>query len=144
MKILKNNRGLTLVELLAVIVILGIVSTLLMNILVSSSETNKKQLANNQQLTELSYVLKIITKDMRRTTTFDTTDSTFKNNDNTTQYTYLFDMEANTVTRNGEIIAINIDTFSIIPVTNSKSIKFNIESTNGHKITTQLSFRSGD
>ncbi|MGE6514519.1 PilW family protein [Lysinibacillus sphaericus] len=142
MKILKNNRGLTLVELLAVIVILGIVSTLLMNILVSSSETNKKQLANNQQLTELSYVLKIITKDMRRTTTFDTTDSTFKNNDNTTQYTYLFDMEANTVTRNGEIIAINIDTFSIIPVTNS--IKFNIESTNGHKITTQLSFRSGD
>lgn len=66
MRFIKNNRGFTLVEVLAVILILSIVSTILFSILSSSKETNKKQLENNEQLSELSYVLKLITKDMRK------------------------------------------------------------------------------
>ncbi|MFF2176824.1 type II secretion system protein J [Lysinibacillus sp. NPDC058147] len=142
MRIIINNRGLTLVEVLAVIVILGIVSTILMNILVSSSETNNKQLSNNEQLKELSYVLKLLTKDMRRTITYDSKISTFKNEDNSVQYTYSFNNENNTVSRNNEVIATNIKVFTLID--NSNSITFNIENKNGHRISTQLFFRSGD
>ena len=142
MRILFNNRGFTLVEVLAVIVILGIVSTILMNILVSSSKTNNKQLSNNEQLTELSYVLKLLTKDMRRTITYDPNNLTFKNEDNSVQYTYSFNSVNNTVSRNNEVIATNITSFTLDG--NSNSIILNIENKNGHKISTQLFFRRGD
>jgi len=142
MRILINNRGFTLVEVLAVIVILGIASTILMSILVSSSETNNKQLSNNEQLTELSYVLKLLTKDMRRTVTYDSNNSTFKNEDYSVQYTYSFNNENNTVSRNNEVIATNITIFTLI--NNSDSITFYIENKNGHRISTQLFFRRGD
>lgn len=136
-----NSKGLTLVEVLAVIVILSIVSTILMSILVSSNDTNKKQLTKNQQLDELSYVLKIITKDTRRTSEYNK--PTFKTKDGSTQFTYLFDKTSNTITRNGEVIATNIKNFSINPESSIDFIEIEIENNNGHKVTTQLVFRSG-
>ncbi|WP_155590365.1 PilW family protein [Lysinibacillus cavernae] len=142
MWLIKNNRGFTLVEVLAAILILSIVSTILFSILVSSKETNNKQLENNDQLTEMSYVLKLITKDMRKTITYDPTNSTFKNRDGSVQYTYIFDTEKNTINRNNEIIATNIHSFSLTRI--GDSISINIESNNEHTISTQLSFRSGD
>lgn len=142
MRFIKNNRGFTLVEVLAVILILSIVSTILFSILSSSKETNKKQLENNEQLSELSYVLKLITKDMRKTITYDPNNSTFKNRDGSIQYTYIFDAEKNTITRNNEVIATHIHSFSLTSI--GDSISINIESINEHTISTQLSFRSGD
>lgn len=129
-------------EVLAVILILSIVSTILFSILSSSKETNKKQLENNEQLSELSYVLKLITKDMRKTITYDPNNSTFKNRDGSIQYTYIFDAEKNTITRNNEVIATHIHSFSLTSI--GDSISINIESINEHTISTQLSFRSGD
>ena len=99
----KHQQGFTLVETLAVVVIISIISVLLFSILSSSTSTHQKQ-AKKQNLQDTSYALKLITKDFRKATQFDDATDTFTTRDG--QQTYI--LSNNTITRNGEIIATNI------------------------------------
>lgn len=139
----QNERGFTLVEIMGVVVILGIVTTFLLNILISSNDTNTKQLSTNQQLDEMSYVLKVITKDMRRTTQFKTPPYIFENDDASIQYVYVLDGNGN-ITRNGEIIASNIEEFNIKSVVSNrlKGVSIEIKIKNGRSNETELTFRN--
>lgn len=136
---IKNEHGLTLIETLASVVILSIVLIFVGNILISSNDTNKKQLSKNQQLDELSYVIKVITKDMRKTTEITTPDYTFENKKKSLKYYYLYEPTLNTIERNGEIIATNIKSFSIDQDGAFYEIK--IKNNNDYEIKTQLTFR---
>lgn len=63
---IKQQYGLTLIEVLAVLVIVSIVAVLLVSILNSSTSNHQKQVTKNRELQDASYALKIITKDFRR------------------------------------------------------------------------------
>ena len=75
-RIVIDQRGITLVEILAAVVIIGFLSILILNIQAKSSDQYNNQLSKNQQLNEISYVLKVITKDIRKSTNISYIDST--------------------------------------------------------------------
>ena len=64
---MKNEKGFTLVEVLAVIVILAIVGSILFNLLTSSNKEYKSQVDDTTNLNELSFIMKEITRDFRKT-----------------------------------------------------------------------------
>lgn len=137
--IYKNERGLTLVELLAAIVIGSIIMIFVTSILTQSLNEQKRQTSNNKQHTEMRYVLKLITKDMRKSTTFDGNKFTSLNNSDVA--TYKFDEDNHLITRNDVVIASNINDFKLTNKTSS--VRIEIESLNGNSIDTELYFRSG-
>lgn len=137
--IYRNEQGMTLVELLAAIVIGAIVMIFVTSILSQSLNEQKRQTTNNEQLTEMRYVLKLITKDMRKSTSFD--GNKFTSLNNSVVATYKFDEVNHLITRNDVVIASNIINFDRDPITAGFRIK--IESLNGNNIDTELYFRSG-
>lgn len=64
-KLLKNERGLTLIELLAVFVIGAIILLLVSNVMIGIQKQYKQQSADAESLFDVSYAVKVITKDFR-------------------------------------------------------------------------------
>ncbi|MGG0663666.1 type II secretion system protein [Viridibacillus arvi] len=137
MKIVTNEKGVTLVEILATIVITAIVATLIFNVQLSSSKQYDKQLKKNQQLNEVSYVLKVITKEMRKTTDISSINTGIKiKNDE-----YKFDVNTNSIIKNHEPFATNIGEFMVEYKDNSWNIK--IKNLDGKTVETKIVVRSG-
>lgn len=136
-KTVKLQHGMTLVEVLAVLVIVSIISVLLFNILGSSTSTHQKQSTKNEELRNASYALKLITKDFRRARNFDESTYTFTID----SQSYVYTISNNTITRNGETVATNIESFSLSYVNNILTV--NLKSQNGKEISTNLSLRKG-
>ncbi|MGE7836802.1 PulJ/GspJ family protein [Viridibacillus arvi] len=137
MKIVTNEKGVTLVEILAAIVITAIVCTLIFNVQLSSSKQYDKQLNKNQQLNEVSYVLKVITKEMRKTTDISSINTGIKiKNDE-----YKFDVNTNSIIKNHEPFATNIGEFMVEYKDNSWNIK--IKNLDGKTVETKIVVRSG-
>lgn len=65
---LKNERGMTLVEILAVTVITGIVAILVFSLIQSSTKQHIQQTKEAGNLSDITYALKVVTKDIRRST----------------------------------------------------------------------------
>lgn len=69
MKILiKNMRGMTLVEILAVTVITSIIAILVFSLIQSSIKQQIQQTKETGDLNDITYALKVVTKDIRRST----------------------------------------------------------------------------
>lgn len=147
MRPLKNNHGFSLVEMLAVLVLLSTITLLSINIISSATNQQIKQNNYNRDIQDLSYTLKVITKDIRRSDaiseTEDSTDSniiyynlTLKENMIAT-----YRLENNEIIRStplfNESIALNISRFTI----NSSSIS--ITTLNENTVTTDITLRSG-
>lgn len=104
-----NERGITLVELLAAIVLASIVMLLIYSVLMTGTKQYKSQFDKNKQVTEISYTLKMITKDIRKTekpilissSEIDLNGIKYSKN------------ESN-ITRNGVVIASVIDSFNVV------------------------------
>ena len=60
-----NDRGISLVELLAVLAIGSIILSLIIGIMVNGQKTYSQQTHSAEQLTELRYAIKVITKEVR-------------------------------------------------------------------------------
>lgn len=60
-----NDRGISLVELLAVLAIGSIILSLVIGIMVNGQKTYSQQTHSAEQLTELRYAIKVITKEVR-------------------------------------------------------------------------------
>ncbi|UQW96383.1 type II secretion system GspH family protein [Rummeliibacillus sp. G93] len=150
-KRLTNQRGITLVEILASIVIIGFLAIFIINIQVKSTEQYNKQFTTNQQLKEISYVLKTITKDIRKTNNVTLTNQTnIKNEQNEILYTgisvnnkqYIFDKQSKSIKLNGSIYANNINDFSISN-TGDRYIII-IKNLKGSQVTTTVYIRSAN
>lgn len=63
---LKNQQGVSLVEVLGGIVILSFVGILLLSIISSGQKQYTNQSEKNQELKDISYKLKVLTKDIRK------------------------------------------------------------------------------
>ncbi|MFJ7971182.1 PilW family protein [Psychrobacillus sp. NPDC096389] len=145
-KLWNTEKGITLVELLAAIVLASIVMVLVYNVLMAGSKQYKYQLEKNNQLTEISYALKMITKDIRKTENPQIINgSQIRLND----VNYLKD--GNTITRNGVVIAHFIQEFDVKEIDVGESDKkwiIEIRSLNqaGKEISekTEIYLRKGD
>lgn len=67
----KQEEGLTLIEVLATIIILTIVMLITFNILNEATKTHKNQIKENEELSQTTLLLKLVTKDARKTTLFE-------------------------------------------------------------------------
>lgn len=103
-----NEKGITLVELLAAVVLASIVMLLVFSVLMSGTKQYKGQLEKNNQLTDISYALKMITKDIRKTKEPQII-SVSEIELNGINYSKV----GNTITRNGDVIARNIELFKV-------------------------------
>ncbi|WP_342559238.1 prepilin-type N-terminal cleavage/methylation domain-containing protein [Metasolibacillus sp. FSL K6-0083] len=144
MRLLRNSKGFTLFEVLAVIVILAIVSMLSISLVTSATKQQIEQSTHNHDIKEISYALKVITKDFRKSDDFkDESDESM--NPQIKSYKFILNdaefatyrLEDNQIFRNSQIIATNIKDLSIT----SNSIQ--IESLNDQIVNTEINFREG-
>lgn len=63
----QSQKGFTLVEILAAVVIASIVSILVFNVINKSYSQYNNQMNENYQLSDISFAFKIITKEIRKT-----------------------------------------------------------------------------
>lgn len=150
MQSIKSNHGFSLLEVLAVTVLFSIITLISFSIITSSTNQQIKQSIQNRDIHKLSYTLKIITKDIRRSDTIlppeidDTTSPEtiyyklkLDNNDVATYWLKNNEIIRSTPSSHNESIATNISEFVI----NYGSIF--ITTVDGHTINTDISLRSG-
>lgn len=135
--ILNNEKGVTLVEILAVVVLTALAAILIFKVQLTSSEQYDKQLKQNQQLNEMSYVLKVITKEMRKTTDITSINDGIKINN----VEYKFDKNTMSISKDNENFATNIREFNVKYKDNGWNII--IENLDGKKAETKIVVRSG-
>lgn len=145
---MKNEQGLTLVEILASIIILSIISIFVFNIIVSSQNQQKVQQNEQDNLFDLTYTLKLITKDFRMSTSYDSSTKTFLKNGKAIA-TYTFDSATHQLSRDSynnagvkigsTIIAKNISSFALQE--SLKSIIIDITNNANQQIKNTLYYR---
>lgn len=129
---------------MATVVILSIISIFIANLMISSMNENNKQSTESKQITDSSYVLKLITKDLRNTSsiTYNVNAYTFLDDTNATIATYTFVPTDSSLLRNSTQIASGIDNFSFISNSSySVQVAFLL---NGKNYKTDIAFRKGD
>ncbi|MEB7772789.1 type II secretion system protein [Kurthia gibsonii] len=163
---MKNEKGFTLVEVLAVIVILAIVSAILFNLLTSSNKEYKSQVDDTTNLNELSFIMKEITRDFRKSKIVDIQNNqvvfkTKENNQEKVIATYTYTKTGNTLSKNGSPYQTKIGSFCVqskkdpsskrtsdCPSTSQtqsaqEGIYLNIKNINGKIVETTLYSRGG-
>lgn len=138
-----KQEGITLIETLAVVVISVIILISATTILTRSSSEHTKQTNNTEQLSEVRYVLKQITKDIRMSTKIEKNESNyiFKSKDSSIIATYSFNETARIIKRNSTDLARNIQVFNID--IDSSKILIKVKALNQKEVQTELLFRSG-
>lgn len=63
---MKNEKGITLIELLAVLAIGSVILSLIIGVTVNGQKTYSQQANSADQLTEIRYAVKVITKEVRK------------------------------------------------------------------------------
>ena len=149
---MKNERGVTLIELLATMVILTIISLFAFNIIVSSQKQQAIQKEDSKNLYDITYSLKVLTKDFRMSTSFDSSTNTFYKDEGKTKIaTYSFDSSKKQITRdtykqNGTkesttIISEKTTHFSLTKSADEKSITVDISNSSDQTIKNTLYYR---
>lgn len=142
-KMIQNEKGLTLVELLAVFAVGTVVLILMGGIIVSIQKQYNEQSTQTGNLFDVTYAAKVITKDARKATYASTDDHTLELGDTT--YTFIPDKQ--TIERNGDPLVKSIKEFhaEIVSDPNKNSqLKLKIVSLSNKKLETTITIRSGD
>ena len=140
-------------ETLAAIIILAIISLFVFNIIVSSQEQQKDQMKEQENLYDLTYSLKLVSKDFRMTTftTIDSSNSkwTFEKN-NTPFASYVYDNVKKELTRTtypspdkpmSQVIATKIIEFKIERNEKDNSVIVEIENKHNQSIENEYYYR---
>lgn len=161
---MKNEKGFTLVEVLAVIVILAIVGSILFNLLTSSNKEYKSQVDDTTNLNELSFIMKEITRDFRKSKIVDIQNNqvVFKTRENNQEKVIAtYTKTGDTLRKNGAPYQTKIGSFCVQSTEEpsvgtqdcmnnaagkektSKGIYVNIKNINGKRVETTLYSRGG-
>lgn len=108
MKLLKNNRGLTLVELLISIALVSLVALLITSLQLFGQNQVKHQTEQADLQAEVRLALNVITKDIRGADYVNIVDNTLTINGGT-----IIKQEGTNITRDGNVIASKIQHFYI-------------------------------
>ncbi|RIJ64717.1 type II secretion system protein [Rummeliibacillus sp. TYF005] len=122
-KIFLKQKGITLIEVVAVLVIISFLSLLILNVLTDSSQQYNVQVAENTQINDISYILKLVTKEIRMTSVehIIEIDNGIRFNNSNTNYQldtanrtiYKYSGDPNTYSNRDEVLANQINTFKI-------------------------------
>ncbi|WP_338838030.1 prepilin-type N-terminal cleavage/methylation domain-containing protein [Kurthia gibsonii] len=160
---MKNEKGFTLVEVLAVIVILAIVSAILFNLLTSSNKEYKSQVDDTTNLNELSFIMKEMTRDFRKSkiVNIENNQVVFKTKENEQEKVIAtYTKTVDTLSKNGSPYQTKIRSFCVqskkepskrtsdCPSTSQtqsaqEGIYLNIKNINGKRVETTLYSRGG-
>lgn len=143
MKWIKNDRGLSLIEILAATVLISIITLLAFDIVNASQKQRVEQTKEGQQINDAAYVLKVITKDIRNTGEIDfstTNEYVFHLHENNEKVTYKYVNKE--LFRGSQLIANKVEGFHLEPIVLDSSIKLSF-SINGHAYEASLSYRKG-
>ena len=140
---MNNEKGLTLVEILAFIVLAAIISVLAYNLLSSTNAEGAAQTKENRELQTVTYALKVVTKDVRQSIGANIVNDkrfTLVNALNVSDnVNYVYNESLKTLSRNSQIIAVNVELFEVIhtPV----SITLKITNSKNESVETTLYYR---
>lgn len=138
MKNNSNQDGLTLIEILAVMVLLSIITSSIFGLLISGNKNFERQSDNNSQLNELTFVLKQVTKDVRQSSTVQIS-SNILTLDSTT---YLYNVNTQSLERNGQVLSTSIKQFQVLQ--NNNQLFIEITGIFGKTVQTTVVLRSGE
>lgn len=112
---MNNQKGITLVELLAAIVLLSLISVLVISIVIQSQNTYKRNQLTNVTTTEISFLINSITGDIRQNPEDIVTEENVLtiSPTNESPIVYRFDSGQSTLKRNNQIIISNVRDFTI-------------------------------
>src|SRR5690625_3317804 len=134
MKLLRNEKGITLVELLAVFVISGIVILLMIGVHMYSQKQFKSQTEDALHLTDVTIGAKEITKAIRSTSVVDANGTKIEFADGNT-----YELQNDRIYKNGSPYMYEIAQFVVIK--NEDEIYLKIKSETGQEIETTLFIR---
>ena len=136
---MKNENGLTLIEVLCTIIILSIISIISFSIISTSLANHHTQKEQINELNKNSYVLKIISNDFRETIEMVENEGniTFKKHDlSTVNYTF----DKGILYRNNIVLVENLNQFSIKMIDNT-SFELAVSNRKNEKLKTTLYLR---
>lgn len=112
---LSKEKGMTLIEVLAALVLVSVVVTLLIGIIVNSQNNFNRQETKNMNTVDITVLLKNITSDIRKTpeSVLISSDELKIALDSDAPVIYNFDSDTNTLFRNGNVVANNINEFNL-------------------------------
>lgn len=123
----RNDKGITLVELLAVLAIGGIVMVLLMSIFSNGQNQYSSQTAKAEQLNDIRYAAKVITKEIRKADKVISKQDEIILGESTP---VKFEKVNGEILKNGTPLISNVSIFTIRKVTSTdRNMVINIEST---------------
>lgn len=146
-KYLNNERGLTLVEILAVIIIGSIIMLLISNVHLFGQKQYKSQSEKSRHLFDVTYAAKVITKEIRKAEKVMLKDNILTVTLNDTNET-VFELRNDAILKNTSPFVLGISEFMIIPADDNKrklKIKINSLEQNGknESIETEIYLREG-
>ncbi len=116
-----NQKGLTLVELLATIVIISIIAIIILGFIINGHSEYKRQSEKNSSLNEFTYELKLFTSDIRKATSIISNDNcnlsdtiiTFQViNSSHVENNYIYDKEAKIISKDGQEYLDDVEEFA--------------------------------
>lgn len=138
----KSEKGITLVELLAVIAIGGIISVLIMGILGNGQNQYNSQTVKSEQLNDIRYAAKVITKEIRKAERVEVSTSILKLG---VDSPIVFTFSNEEILKNGITLVSGISDFSILK--NNRTLTIKIVSTENkgdtQKVETEIFIREG-
>lgn len=142
-KIMSNQKGITLVELLAAITLLSLVSVLVMSIIIQSQNTYKRNQLTNMTTTEMSLLINTMTRDIRQHPQQVAVASNVLtiSPPNEDPIVYRFDSAQAELKRNNQVVISNVYNFTI--AIEEGIMKLELEDSNEKEWTSTIAIRTG-
>lgn len=139
---MKNEKGLTLIEVIAYIAILSIILILSFSVMSNSKAEHEEQYNNIQLLTKNSYVMKQITSDIRESIDLESSSNRIiMQKKNSIETIYRYEEDIFTLYRNDQPIANNLKSFLIKANTNKKSVSIQLTNLRDEQLNTTIYLR---
>lgn len=140
---MSNQKGITLVELLAAITLLSIVSVLVMSIIIQSQNTYKRNQLTNMTTTEMSLLINTMTRDIRQHPQQVAVVSNVLtiSPPNEDPIVYRFDSAQEELKRNNQVVISNVHDFTI--AIEEGIMKLELEDSNEKEWTSTIAIRTG-
>lgn len=140
---MSNQKGITLVELLAAITLLSLVSVLVMSIIIQSQNTYKRNQLTNITTTEMSLLINTMTRDIRQYPQQVAVASNVLtiSPPNEDPIVYRFDSAQDELKRNNQVVISNVHDFTI--AIEEGIMKLELEDSNEKEWTSTIAIRTG-
>lgn len=140
---MRNQRGITLVELLAVITLLSVVSLLIIGIIIQAQGTYKRNQVTNFTTTEISLLVNSVTRDIRQFPEGVSVSNDMLNiqTSDDEMITYKFDSVESSIKRDDNTLLRSVTKF--VPILNDGLVTIEIKDNSGKKWTSTIVIRKG-